>query len=281
MSIALHASLFLLPFLLIASDSGTPAIGKPAPPVTAKQVAEFENVPAWQSLRGAPVVLEFWATWCAPCVNAIPHWNELASKFKNVRFISITDDGPDVVKKFLAEHPIEGVIAFDYDGATHSAYGVTSYPKTVLVDANGIMRGIVSPAQLTEALLQELAAGRAIDLQPPTGPACSSELVSPLSEAKSGGTSSVDAGPGRWRARNVPLKTILAAAYSMPETSIVVPDAVAALRYNVMVRRRPPAGDALQTIRLNVERVVKMHRETRKTDEASVEVLVVDSVASR
>ena len=65
---------------------------------------------------GGPWFLEFWATWCARCVDSVPHLNELASKFKSLRFISITDERPDVVEKFLAEHPIEGLAALDDDG---------------------------------------------------------------------------------------------------------------------------------------------------------------------
>jgi len=280
-SIALRAPALLVSFLLMASDSRTPAIGKPAPPLTLKQMSLSGNLPTWQNLHGTPVVLEFWATWCAPCVNSIPHLNELASKFKSVRFISITDERPDVVEKFLAKHPIEGFVAFDDDGSTHSAYGVSSYPHTALADANGTLRGIVSPSQLTEVLLQELAAGRTIDLQRPAGTECVGVFGAPLSEAKSGGTSSVEAGPGRWRGRNLPLKTILAAAYSIPETNIVVPEDVAALRCNIWARVTPPGGDALQVIRHRLEPTVKMHCEIRKTGEGSTEVLVVDSVASR
>ncbi|MBZ5621325.1 MAG: redoxin domain-containing protein [Acidobacteriia bacterium] len=281
MSIVVRASALLVPFLLLVSDSRTAAIGKPAPPLTLKQMSLPGDVPTWQDLHGTPVVLEFWATWCAPSVNSIPHLNELASKFRSVRFISVTDERPDLVEKFLIQHPIEGIVAFDDDGSTHSAYGVSGYPHTALVDGNGILRGIVSPSQLTEVILQQLAAGRAIDLQRPAGTECVGVFGNPLSEAKSGGTSSIEAGPGRWRGRDLPLKTILAAAYSIPETNILVPEAVAAQRYNIWARVTPPGGDALQVIRHRLELKVKMHREIRKAGEDSTEVLVVDSVATR
>ena len=272
MSLALRVSALLVPFLLIASDSLTPPIGKPAPPLTLNRTLLSGDVPAWQDLHGVPVVLEFWGTWCAQCVAAIPHLNELASKVKSVRFISITDDRHDVVEKFLAQHPMEGIVAFDENGSTHAAYGVSSYPHTALVDANGILRGVVSPSQLTEALLKELAAGRNIDPQRPEGTECIVVFGTPLSEAKSGGASSIEAGPGRWRGRNLPLKTILAAAYSIPESNVVMPEDLAALRYNIWARVTPPGGDALQSIRYRLERALKMHREIRKTGEGSSQV---------
>jgi len=62
------------------------------------------------ALAGKAVVLEFWATWCAPCVAAIPHLNELATQFKDrpVVFLSVSDETPSVVEAFLQKHPIDG-----------------------------------------------------------------------------------------------------------------------------------------------------------------------------
>src|SRR5437870_239138 len=57
-----------------------------------------------QSLKGRPVVLEFWATWCAPCVIAIPHLNELAAEntSKGIQFVAVSaDDSSAPVKTLL------------------------------------------------------------------------------------------------------------------------------------------------------------------------------------
>jgi len=62
----------------------------------------------WESLRGKVVIVEFWATWCSPCISAIPHLNGLAKEFRNqnVVFLAITDDDADRLKPFLAKQPI-------------------------------------------------------------------------------------------------------------------------------------------------------------------------------
>lgn len=276
MAIFVRASVFLVPFVLLASDTPAATIGKPAPPLTLKQLGA-DSATSWQNLQGAPVVLEFWATWCAPCVSSIPHLNGLATKFQNVRFISLTDERPDLVRKFLVDHPIEGTVAYDDDGKTHAAFGVSSYPHTALIDAKGVLRAVVYPSQLNELALQQLVDGKGIDVPPPAGTQCTAVFGTPLSQSRSGGPGSIEAGPGRWRARDLPLQAILAAVYSMPEANIVVPDAIAALRYNISVRITPPGGDALRVVRQRVEHALKTHRENRTTGE----FLIVDSLAAK
>ena len=59
--------------------------------------------------KGKPLVINFWATWCGPCVLETPELVELADEYKNqgVRFIGISyDDDPDQVRKFAAEYKV-------------------------------------------------------------------------------------------------------------------------------------------------------------------------------
>src|SRR5688572_28662197 len=85
-----------------------PSPGDKAPPIA---LEELIQAPAgaeaeWGKLRGKVVVLEFWATWCGPCVAAMPHMNGLADRYKGkVQFIEITDEGRETVAPFLAKRP--------------------------------------------------------------------------------------------------------------------------------------------------------------------------------
>jgi cytochrome oxidase Cu insertion factor (SCO1/SenC/PrrC family) len=90
-------------------------------------------------LEGKVVVLEFWATWCAPCIESIPHLNQLVGSLDPVKFqfISIDDEDPKVVKAFLAKKKMAGWIGVDTSSGVFTRYGVKSRPSTIVVDGNG------------------------------------------------------------------------------------------------------------------------------------------------
>jgi uncharacterized protein (TIGR03435 family) len=115
-----------------------------------------------KTLKGKVVVLEFWATWCGPCVLAIPHLNELAEKFKDkpVQFVSITSEEEATVKTFLAKKPINAWVALDADKAMNAAYEVGSIPHTVVLGKDGLIAAITFPTVVTEQFIDDLLAGK-------------------------------------------------------------------------------------------------------------------------
>jgi uncharacterized protein (TIGR03435 family) len=117
----------------------------------------------WDKLKGKVVVLEFWNTACAPCVEAIPHWNQLVERFsrKPVVFLSVSDDNQDYLKKFLRRKPIKGWLALDGPfKPTQTAFGVVAIPHTVIVDMSGRIAAITHPARLKAQHLEEILADR-------------------------------------------------------------------------------------------------------------------------
>src|SRR6266850_4042132 len=99
-----------------AAGKNGPKIGDVPPPLTLSEIIQgpLLNEISWDKLKGKVVVLEFWKINCAPCVEAIPHLNELVEQFSNrVVFISISDDNKDYLKKFLKRRPIKSRLVLD------------------------------------------------------------------------------------------------------------------------------------------------------------------------
>lgn len=116
----------------------------------------------WQALHGKVVILDFWGTWCAPCVAGIPHLNELASHYreKSVQFIAVGHENPRKVAWFLKKHPIDAWIALDTDLSVYKAYTAFGIPYTVVVDQKGIVAAVLNPEDLTERVIDAVLAGR-------------------------------------------------------------------------------------------------------------------------
>ena len=108
-----------------------------APPMPALTWVHPETPP---KLEGNLVLLEFWATWCAPCIRGMPELQRIHEKYSDhgVTVLAVTDEKPEVVKEFLAEHPdFTFPVAIEPTGALRTAWRVTGLPAAFLVGRDG------------------------------------------------------------------------------------------------------------------------------------------------
>jgi thiol-disulfide isomerase/thioredoxin len=125
------------------------------------------NEVTWNALKGKVVVLEFWNTQCVPCIEAIPHLNEMAEHFKDkpVIFLSVTDDAEDRLNAFLRQHPMKSWLALDGpDNATERAFHLKGFGLIVLIDPQGKVAGFTLPAFLEQKHLERILAGQSAGL---------------------------------------------------------------------------------------------------------------------
>jgi cytochrome c biogenesis protein CcmG/thiol:disulfide interchange protein DsbE len=115
--------------------------GKPAPPFSLKRLDTGETVTLDQ-LKGRPLVLNFWATWCGPCQEEQPVINWAAENLKDqANFIGVVfDDTPEHARQYVRQMHDPMVQLVDPDGAMAVDYGASGVPETYFIDPNGIIR---------------------------------------------------------------------------------------------------------------------------------------------
>jgi thiol-disulfide isomerase/thioredoxin len=90
--------------------------------------------------KGQVVVLDFWATWCGPCLRAMPTTDAVVREFadRKVKLVAVNlEERPDQVKATLARHKLNVTVALDTDGAISQRYSVTAIPQTVVINRDG------------------------------------------------------------------------------------------------------------------------------------------------
>lgn len=126
------------------------------------------NVPISKSLDNKFIILEFWASWCAPCLGAVPHLNELQNKFKNRKdlfFISLTYEKREKIKRTLQKIDFKTIIVSDQSKETETNFNVQGIPHTVLIDNKGIVKWIGSPYDLNSDLIDTFLSGQDVSIK--------------------------------------------------------------------------------------------------------------------
>lgn len=138
-------------------------VGEQAPKI--KITDWIENVPEDKNFNDKNIVLEFWATWCGPCIAAVPHMNNLQSEFnqKDLIYISITDESVEKVKRSLKRIDFKSIVVTDLTKETQINFGdgkkgLDEYPLTVLIDKTGIIKWIGEPKNLNSEIMSKFLA---------------------------------------------------------------------------------------------------------------------------
>ena len=132
--------LALCALTLTACDRGDhPArIGSPAPQFT---ITDGAHTVSLVSLRGRTVVLNFWATWCVPCVEELPSLLVLQHRLPQITIVAISqDDDPAAYRQFLVDNQVDFLTLRDPSARVPHLYGTIKIPETYIIDRNGILR---------------------------------------------------------------------------------------------------------------------------------------------
>jgi thiol-disulfide isomerase/thioredoxin len=113
-------------------------IGKPAPEFAISDGVQTVDL---GKLRGRVVVLNLWATYCAPCVEELPSLLALQQKMPALAVVAVSTDQDDAVyRKFLVQHHVDVLTVRDADQKVNQMYGTVLIPETYIIDRQGVIR---------------------------------------------------------------------------------------------------------------------------------------------
>jgi uncharacterized protein (TIGR03435 family) len=159
--------IIIMPLILASLQLyGQSKLNKPAGDLEFSKILNSDKTSAKLSdFKSKVVILDFWGTWCAPCIEALPHLEELQSRFGNdLKIITIADESEERINKFLKKRNVSLPIALDNDRKLASAFPYRSVSHTIVIDKNGIVKAVTTPEKINDEILKQVIAGQPINL---------------------------------------------------------------------------------------------------------------------
>jgi thiol-disulfide isomerase/thioredoxin len=248
MKLKLSLLLYLCPFFWASAQDPILKIGDQVPDVSIANVTGLQiggkDVTAFRlsQLKGKLLIIDFWATWCAPCRAMVPVMDSLRQQFGDrVQFLPVTHQSAATVAPVLAalqrEKPfrLPGVTG---DQALARLFPHRALPHYVWIDAGGTLRAVTEEKAVNAANIRAMLSGKAAPMQQKSDPAVSYDKTRPLLTGGNGGSSTpmlyhsiltryipglapgMDISPAdssggqRFTLRNIPFTWILRLAYA-------------------------------------------------------------------
>jgi thiol-disulfide isomerase/thioredoxin len=158
LAFSLFMGLFVLPYLGAKNAESSPLVGSPAPDFLLPYVSPAERGKELRlsDLQGKAVVLDFWASWCAPCRAQTPVLERVAKAIgpDKLRVLGVgTSDDRESITRFLTQKPIGYSSVFDDQGVASSLYHVQALPTVVVLAKDGTVKavatGFIGESELT------------------------------------------------------------------------------------------------------------------------------------
>ncbi len=137
-SVFISAALLLLTMPAIAVEEGDPA-----PDFTLPSIHPGQPEISLSALEGKVVYVDFWASWCAPCLTSLPLYNDMYHRYKDqgLEVLAISVDNPvEDGLDFLEDTPLDFLIPADPNGETAELFEVFGMPTSYLIDRNGVVK---------------------------------------------------------------------------------------------------------------------------------------------
>ena len=138
------SKLILILFILLPFGVSAISVGENVPSFKARTIDGSKNL-TLEDYRGKVILLDFWASWCPPCLKSLPLYNDLRREIgtENFEIVAINvDENTEDAMKFLEKHPVSYPIAKDPKGVLPGVFGVKAMPTSYLIDKNGVVQHV-------------------------------------------------------------------------------------------------------------------------------------------
>ncbi len=122
-------------------------LGAPAPDFDLPRIGSADGASRVRlsDSRGKVTVVDFWATWCAPCRESFPAYEQLMKERPDVAFVAVSvDDDPAAIPAFIEETHVTFPVAWDEGQGVSQRYAPPTMPTSYVIDKNGIVRFVHS-----------------------------------------------------------------------------------------------------------------------------------------
>lgn len=162
------------------------AVGNQAPDINFQYAIGASPKPGFY--KGKILVIDFWATWCAPCIGGFPEYNQLADSYKankDIVFAAMTREPKATVDRFFArtQKQLDALKLIDTTGQTEHSLNIHAIPCCIIIDKNNVIRWMGSSRNLNKDIIDAVIAGKEIAAAGTTGkPEPAPEMNKPINQ---------------------------------------------------------------------------------------------------
>ena len=142
------------------AQTDPPMLGKVCPDFSMSVITPngTEKNLALSELRGKIVVIEFWATYCAPCIPSLKHFDKLQAQFGDaVKFIAISEESREKIDAFMLKKGHDNIsFATDLNHKLNDMFYHHFIPHTVVIDQDGVVQAFCSPDEIDQFVIGKL-----------------------------------------------------------------------------------------------------------------------------